>query len=419
MEDFKALFTTLHQTFDAVERALDRDVSEFLPTLKIYNPKNRTPHVDSLRCVKAFDEEMMEHLESLETRFARLRHHRRVRHARAAFSLAPISALPSDVIPIIFRMVVPDCIYSGCVQDAMRLSQVCTMWRGVALSMKDLWRNINIPFSRVMDLGEYLTRSGNRPLHVNIYERDDDLNEPLLLGSIFENMGAWSRIRSFELPYDLLVRCLAETGGVPWSTPILQSLTIRPTPTSEDPAYQEELSNYAQSVEEYECFDAPLLQQVILGSLDGTLGAPRFSHIRSLTLESYNTVNVTGLCGTISRYRNTLETLAIHSHSTDHIIGSDIPVNTISVLHLRALTLRYLTPQFATALFSMLEAPLLRSLVIHPQVMPWLPGQDPFMGSNGPLLGRLHIFVSSLLTSNFGAIDPSTRRAASLNVSAE
>ncbi len=217
MEDLKGLFTSLHQTFDVVEKVLDHDALEFLPALKIYNPSHRSSYMTNVRRVKAYNEEVMEYLESMEKRIAKLRHHFRLRHARAVFYSAPMSSLPSDVIPIVFRMAVPDRIYLGCVQDAMRLSQVCAAWRGVAFSMKDLWRNISVPLSRVMGIEEYLIRSGSRPLHLDIYERDINLNDQMLLGSMFEHLGVWGRIQLLKLPYDIMLRCLAETGGVPWS----------------------------------------------------------------------------------------------------------------------------------------------------------------------------------------------------------
>ncbi|KAF8325159.1 uncharacterized protein EI90DRAFT_3073137 [Cantharellus anzutake] len=393
VEEFKSLFSSLCQTFEAVETILNHDTHHFNPCTKIYDPSQRSCYRESVHRIKDIDEEVLNYLDSMEERISGLRSRLRIHHARATFSLAPISCLPLDILPIIFRMVVPDRPYQGCIRDVMHLSQVCTVWRQVAFSIKDLWRNIHIPLSRVNHLGEYLLRSGERPLHLDIYQRDVDLDKIAPLRPLFDEFGVWGRIKSFKIPYDILLQYLAETGGIPPSTPALQSLTIHPTPISENPSYQELLPCYAQSVQQYECFDAPLLHQLTLGNLDGSLGAPKFPHLRSLILEGYITINFHGLHSTLDRHRYTLETLTIHSLSTDFlVIESDFSL--ISVPHLHTLVLHRLTPQFATTILTALRAPALRSLKIHPQVTPWLGGlqADPFIGRNGPLFSRLRGF---------------------------
>ena len=89
--------------------------------------------------------------------------------------LAPVRRIPSEILSQIIALSLPKKRHtekSGAI--ALTHSQVCTYWRGVALSMKGLWSTIrlNLPPRKhsLAILQAYLTRSGNSPLTLILCE---------------------------------------------------------------------------------------------------------------------------------------------------------------------------------------------------------------------------------------------------------
>ncbi|KIM52242.1 hypothetical protein SCLCIDRAFT_1223925 [Scleroderma citrinum Foug A] len=113
-------------------------------------------------------------LESSQDELARVMKNLRVKAARIQNSKVAVSRLPSDVLALIFE----ECHQSnpqwtgvlcllGQLPVEVRLSHVCSQWRGVALATPSLWSSIRFPFEQREDsLLEYLERSRGSLLDV-------------------------------------------------------------------------------------------------------------------------------------------------------------------------------------------------------------------------------------------------------------
>ncbi|GLB35620.1 putative F-box-like [Lyophyllum shimeji] len=78
--------------------------------------------------------------------------------------LAPISALPAEVLECIFEICVSWLYEYRRPQNRLAWTQVCRKWRSVSLSAARLWRCIDLSDSLLTD--EFLLRSGSAPIHL-------------------------------------------------------------------------------------------------------------------------------------------------------------------------------------------------------------------------------------------------------------
>ncbi|KAG8737356.1 hypothetical protein FRC10_008294 [Ceratobasidium sp. 414] len=89
-------------------------------------------------------------------------------------TLAPINALPLEVLANIFDFLGPHCTRSR--SFARIFTGVCTYWRKLSLDTPHLWSHIDVGPNVPCGLNDFLLeRAKNSPLHVHVYEPKPDL----------------------------------------------------------------------------------------------------------------------------------------------------------------------------------------------------------------------------------------------------
>lgn len=137
-------------------------------------------------------------------------------------SSSPISALPAELLAEIFIFCLPTDRYPiPTPTDApLLLTQVCSLWRSVAISLPGLWTAIHINYKGLEDIPAtilWLSRSADRPLSLSIAIDFGEKPQQEILDAICRHSARWKQVRfDFRHLYcpPMYTLNLAE-GGVP------------------------------------------------------------------------------------------------------------------------------------------------------------------------------------------------------------
>ena len=115
-----------------------------------------------------------------------------------------IHCLPTDILSDLFSEVVSDCHAPIQSHSSFVLSQVCQLWRILALSMPTLWSRLTIDYSFLHDLPHAITRFLMRsipvPLHLTIRAQGDyngsnaRIVTPILVSILKPTSHRWKRV---------------------------------------------------------------------------------------------------------------------------------------------------------------------------------------------------------------------------------
>lgn len=152
---------------------------------------------------------------------------------------APVRAVPTELLSEIFMLAKPhyrsDRINSRLGLMPLRVGQVCTRWRNVALSTERLWSDISVGSIRgdkdgrspaLVLVETYLTRSGSRPLSIRIAEMKHTLENDRVFIALARESSRWLRadVQWMDDKY-WSSSLLAPSRG---SLPLLEDLAIKP-----------------------------------------------------------------------------------------------------------------------------------------------------------------------------------------------
>ncbi|KAJ6582860.1 hypothetical protein DFH09DRAFT_1144787 [Mycena vulgaris] len=305
--------------------------------------------------------------------------------------VSPARRLPEDIIRHVFMACLPShrnpFIISN--ESPLLLCQICSDWRRLALSTPRLWAAVHVvvpgePKAQVLAglLKNWLNRSGVLPLSISVvfsrvFTREDDTVPPAL-GLLTSFSHRWGNIQ-FDFPHHGYFAAFANL--CPDDVPMLQSITVHGFGRSF--SWGDSLSYQFISF-----LDTPSLRRVIVGYIRElrTLQLP-WASLNVLVVEE-------GLipCDeaiAILRQCPALETCAFP-------LGPWIPTTnvqeSISLPHLRFLTISSELGSAAVSFFAVLDVPSLRSLTYSEQL--WLNHSPPL----SPLLaGSLEHFALTVM----------------------
>lgn len=165
-------FVAVDAALDNLERFLDASNFDKLPILLTQPPSRRIERIASIKAMCARFDSYQNKLDALASRHTQLRTRVARRRAMCASSLAPISAMPSELLLDVFARVSTHDMNVGA-----RLIQVCSEWRDIAEGQKDLWSSITVSnVGSAQGINAFLNRSGSLPFRLVVAE-----DRPLVL----------------------------------------------------------------------------------------------------------------------------------------------------------------------------------------------------------------------------------------------
>ncbi|KAJ7887369.1 hypothetical protein B0H13DRAFT_2043019, partial [Mycena leptocephala] len=188
----------------------------------------------------------------------------------------PVLTLPNEIPSEIFLHFLPN--YPNCPPltgnfSPTLLTQICRIWREIALATPALWRAIalsdepdDIPFERQADIGDvWLSRSGRCPLSICLDENYDG-NAVHLLAAVIPHRERWEYLK------------------------LNLSLSLPPTIASPMPLFRHldfEVREFADDTDVVQVvlLELPLLRTAILNDLAASRVVLPWAHLTSLTLK--------------------------------------------------------------------------------------------------------------------------------------
>ncbi|KAG8981367.1 hypothetical protein FRB90_007303, partial [Tulasnella sp. 427] len=237
-------------------------------------------------------------------------------------------------------------------RDLMQLAQVCQRWRTLLCGTPALWASINAAegtkaFSKAFQM------AGDAPLDLE-----------------YRHMTGWEvREAFFELAGErvqqwrsLLLDLTLDSSGICFSPPILN---YGPSPTSPAAVYLRKVG------------DSGLLnlKEISLIEIAIDIAALHLTGLQSLTLQGIPGVTPTAIFDALTASPS-IQTIALHDLSSLTgwtLTSSDPPNSRLSLGRLRQLSLKRLHISVINLFLSLIEAPQLRTLVLHCN----LQGQSP------------------------------------------
>jgi hypothetical protein len=145
--------------------------------------------------------------------------------------LAPVRRMPPEVLSEIILLSLPNkwnAEKSGAI--ALVHSQVCTYWRGVVLSMKELWSTIrlNLPPRKhsLAILQTYLWRSGHSPLTLTLCESQPAAPKQATIASFIVDIIAAESFRWKHIDFTLSPMLLQRLASIRGKLKQLESLQL-------------------------------------------------------------------------------------------------------------------------------------------------------------------------------------------------
>ncbi|KAJ6582867.1 hypothetical protein DFH09DRAFT_1144801 [Mycena vulgaris] len=307
--------------------------------------------------------------------------------------VSPARRLPEDIIRDIFVACLPShrnpLIISN--ESPLLLCQICSHWRRLALSTPRLWAAVHVVIpnetkAQVLAglLKNWLNRSGVLPLSISVvfsrvWTWEDDAVAPAL-GLLTSFSRRWGNIQ-FDFPHHGYFAAFANL--CPDDVPMLQSITVHGLHQSFSGGQLDDSLSY-----QFMSFlDTPSLRKVIIGYIRElrTLKLP-WANLSVLIVED---VIPCDDAIAILRQCPALETCVFS-------IGPWIPITnvqeSISLPHLRFLTILGALESAAVSLFAVLDVPSLRSLRYSEQS--WLGYSPPL---SPVLAGSLEHFTLTVM----------------------
>lgn len=159
-------------------RFLDASALDCTPILLTHPPSRRAERMTALKAIHTAFDSYQEKMDAIGRRHAELKTRLTRQRAMYASALAPISAMPPELVEEIFSIVSTQDMYTRpdkYPHIGSCLAQVCSEWREIALRKKDLWLSINVSKAASGDaIDMFLSRSGSLPFHLQI-DRDQRL----------------------------------------------------------------------------------------------------------------------------------------------------------------------------------------------------------------------------------------------------
>ncbi|KAJ6451602.1 hypothetical protein C8R45DRAFT_1041777 [Mycena sanguinolenta] len=173
------------------------------------------------QCSKAEIERIIEEYEteivSLQSQIDALTESRDSRRARVLalkYIMSPIRSLPVELLAEIFDLAIADETH---VEDAHRISQICSDWRRVAHSTPRLWtRPLKVKLAKKGDLGDnlkaWLARSGPMTVHISLISGHKGINPGILeeVMKVVPRLGSLNLSSNSKQSWLQLVRQLAQ-----------------------------------------------------------------------------------------------------------------------------------------------------------------------------------------------------------------
>lgn len=147
-----------------------------VPLLHIHPPSRRSSVSEILKRSVAYFDAMLDTMELIQSELTAMRYEVTSMRAPHAEALSPISVIPSEVLRIIFSFTVE--IYED--DQAIKLAQVCRLWRDVATHQQTLWAIITVPM-QPRRLPLYVNNSRDRDVHLIVQEKLSSINNAKLL----------------------------------------------------------------------------------------------------------------------------------------------------------------------------------------------------------------------------------------------
>lgn len=191
--------------FAAVDAALEKlallmDASTFdsTPILVTQPPSRRAGRVATLKVMCTTLDSYQDKLDAIGRRHAELKTRLMRQRAMCVSALAPISAMPPELLQEVFTFVSAQKMYTRpphYPHAGSRLAQVCSEWREVALRQQDLWSSFDVSNTGAgTAIDTFLSRSGSLPFRLRV----NDSTQPSLSNADHYSKKLQSRLTHLE-----------------------------------------------------------------------------------------------------------------------------------------------------------------------------------------------------------------------------
>lgn len=322
------------------------------PILSIHPPADRArlAHLVQQR-IRTLDV-LCENAEKLTDKIAEIRRNLYRERAQCTTILAPISALPNELLIYIF-------IITSNVdrKSAPSIAHVCRRWRAIATDQPVLWRSIEVSSTLISNLTSFIKYSGEESLQLYINTGDEgeaehSNNENVKLPEMATRDEFQRRLRSLEISGSNHLGILHPLAAAHGTLASLQSLTLCAGKTCDTMAY------------DLLFMELPQLDHLELHNVKVELGDLNGASVTELAFERHVSIltthyirNIFDRCPKLRR----LTFSGMHdcfATERPHLLPS-----------LEVLTIRNVWGNVAADFITHISAPHLKSLIIRPLEM--------------------------------------------------
>lgn len=229
---FANLTTQLDTILDQLELVVEKNTPRLIsPLLAVHPPGLRDAHARFLETRQDDMNVALTAVLSIETRVTAIRT-KIQRHQRAcAFARTPVSALPDELLCIIFSFAVHDNVTTtewrprapSPLSVAIALSKVCRKWHMMATNLRALWTSLHLSEDDLQRADNIIRRSGPEPIEVKIIKGQ-------FLPSDYLATEFQQRLKILSVPchtdvQEALTRCL-KPKATSYESTALDSLTL-------------------------------------------------------------------------------------------------------------------------------------------------------------------------------------------------
>lgn len=164
-------FVAADTALDVLSEILLSFAQDFTPIILSHPPNRRSARIGAIKQSLSELEIQQQRLDALVTKLSYLQAGLTRRRALCASALAPISAMPSEILCGIFGHVVRSDNYISEVLTPIRLSLVCSSWRAIVSNHKHMWSSARLRTDLHMysaDLAIFLDRSKPLPFGLTV-----------------------------------------------------------------------------------------------------------------------------------------------------------------------------------------------------------------------------------------------------------